>query len=66
VKLLDTSIAVDHLRNYPPATALLEEWIRSDEPISVSELTRFELIAGVRAGERHLLEASFRLSTGFR
>lgn len=47
MKLLDTSVAVDHLRGYGPATALLEDLV-SHESVVASELTRFELLAGAR------------------
>jgi len=51
VKLLDTSVAVDHLRGYGPATLLLEDLVGSREPVVASELTRFELLAGARPDE---------------
>lgn len=59
LKLLDTSVAVDHLRGYGPATALLEGFIRSHESIVASELTRFELLAGARPDEHDHLENFF-------
>lgn len=43
MKLLDTSVAIDHLRGFGPATELLEDLVRRDEPVGASELTRFEL-----------------------
>ena len=51
MKLLDTSVAVDHLRGYGPATLLLEDLVGSREPVVASELTRFELLAGARPDE---------------
>jgi predicted nucleic acid-binding protein len=59
LKLLDTSVAVDHLRGYAPATALLEDLVRSDESVVASELTRFELMAGARPDEHDRLERFF-------
>jgi predicted nucleic acid-binding protein len=59
VKLLDTSVAVDHLRGYRPATALLESLLQSEDAIVASELTRFELLAGVRPDEQAGLENFF-------
>jgi len=59
VKLLDTSVAVDHLRDYRPATVLLQTLVRSDEPVAASELTRFELLAGAHPGEQDRLESLF-------
>jgi hypothetical protein len=63
VKLLDTSVAVDHLRGVPAATALLDGAIRSREPVVASELTRFELLAGVREAELDALETFFSALT---
>lgn len=59
MKLLDTSVAVDHLRGYGPATALLEELVRSHESVVASELTRFELLAGARPDEHDRLGSFF-------
>lgn len=59
MKLLDTSVAVDHLRGYDPATALLEDLVGSHESVVASELTRFELLAGARPDERDQLEGFF-------
>lgn len=59
MKLIDTSVAVDHLRGYGPATALLDSFIRSRESIAASELTRFELLAGAQPGEQDQLEGLF-------
>ncbi|MGH4013781.1 MAG: type II toxin-antitoxin system VapC family toxin [Pseudonocardiaceae bacterium] len=59
MKLFDTSVAVDHLRGYSPATSLLEDLVRSHESVIASELTRFELLAGARPGEHDDLECFF-------
>lgn len=59
MKLIDTSVAVDHLRGYGPATVLLEDLVRSTEPVVASELTRFELLAGARPDERDRLKDFF-------
>ena len=59
MRLLDTSVAVDHLRGYGPATSLLEDLVRSHESVVASELTRFELLAGARPGEHDDLENFF-------
>ena len=58
MKLLDTSVAVDHLRGYGPATALLEDLV-SHESVVASELTRFELLAGARPDEHDHFEDFF-------
>jgi hypothetical protein len=59
VKLLDTSVAVDHLRGHTPATQLIDELFDAGEEVVSSELVRFELIAGVRARELAALEMFF-------
>lgn len=59
MKLLDTSVVVDHLRGYPRATTLLEELLGSEDGAAASELTRFELLAGVRPNEQGSLESFF-------
>ncbi len=55
MKLVDTTIAVDHLRGEPVATELLTELSQADE-LAASELVRFELMAGVRDKELRALE----------
>jgi predicted nucleic acid-binding protein len=59
VKLLDTSVAIDHLRGTEPAVSLLSDLIEADEPVLASEVVRFELLAGVRAKEVDALEQFF-------
>src|SRR5439155_26835527 len=57
VKLVDTTVAVDHLRGAPAATNLLAGLITDGETLVASEITRFELLAGVRKAELDSLEA---------
>jgi predicted nucleic acid-binding protein len=59
VKLLDTSVAVDHLRGAPDAVALLDRLCAEGQALAASELVRFELLAGVRETEREALEGFF-------
>lgn len=59
MKLIDTSVLVDHLRGSVAATALLTAWVETDESLAASELTRFELLAGVRPAEQATLEELF-------
>ena len=59
MKLLDTSVAVDHLRGEPAASDLLGAVIEAGEPLAASEVVRFELLAGVRAKEVEALERFF-------
>jgi predicted nucleic acid-binding protein len=63
VKLLDTSVAIDHLRGADAAVALLRGLIEESEPLVASEIIRFELIAGVRAPEVAALEQFFSALT---
>lgn len=59
MKLLDTSVAIDHLRGSPPAVDLLSGLIETEEPLLASEVVRFELLAGVREKEVEALEQFF-------
>ena len=56
MKLLDTSVAVDHLRGAKPAVDLLRSLVSADETVAASEIVRFELLAGVRVSEIDQLE----------
>lgn len=51
MKLIDTTVAVDHLRGDDRATQLLEQLTDEGEPLLASELSRFELLAGMRSEE---------------
>ncbi len=59
MKLLDTSVAVDHLRGIGPATELLARQVDQGQTLGSSELVRFELLAGVRPRETDALEQFF-------
>lgn len=59
MKLLDTSVAIDHLRGAPPAVDLLRRLVDEEEAILASEIVRFELLGGVRAPELEALEQFF-------
>lgn len=59
MKLIDTTIAVDHLRGAAGAVELLERLVENDEELAASELVRFELLAGVRPREMDALERFF-------
>ncbi len=56
MKLLDTTIAVDHLRGDDRAALLLERLADVGEPLLASELSRFELLAGMRPEELETTE----------
>jgi predicted nucleic acid-binding protein len=59
VKLIDTTVAIDHLRGTPPAVALTTRLVEEGETLAASELVRFELLAGVRPSETEALERFF-------
>ena len=59
MKLLDTSVAIDHLRGSKPAVDLLMRSIEEGEALIASEVVRFELLAGVRENEVDALEQFF-------
>jgi predicted nucleic acid-binding protein len=57
---VDTSVLVDYLRGHQQAAAVLEE-ARTSGPLHASEITRLEILAGMRTSEeigtRSLLSA---------
>jgi len=59
VKLIDTSVAIDHLRGYEPATKLMDDLLAAGDELVSSEVVRFELLAGVRPRETAALERFF-------
>lgn len=59
MKLVDTSVAIDHLRGARPSVDLLRRLIGAEEPVAASEVVRFELLTGVREGELDALERFF-------
>ena len=59
MKLLDTTVAVDHLRGDQAAVDLLRGLVEDDETLAASEVVRFELAAGVRDDELQALEQFF-------
>ena len=59
MKLLDTTVAVDHLRGDEGAVDLLRRLVEDDEVLAASEVVRFELVAGVQEDELAALEQFF-------
>ncbi len=59
MKLLDTSVAIDHVRGARRAVDLLHRLIDEEQPVLASEVVRFELLAGVRDAELEALERFF-------
>jgi predicted nucleic acid-binding protein len=60
VRLIDTSVAVDHLRGHPAATDLLVRSAANGDDLVASQIVRFELLAGVRQREMPALELFFQ------
>ncbi len=56
MKLVDTTVAIDHLRGEENAVDLLRSLIDEDEIVAASEVVRFELLAGVRDDEIEALK----------
>ena len=59
MKLLDTTVAVDHLRGDDRAVDLLRRLVEEGDALLASEVVRFELLAGVRDDELVALEQFF-------
>ena len=59
MKLLDTTVAIDHLRGQKSAVDLLRRLIDEEQTVVASEVVRFELLAGVQADELDELEQFF-------
>lgn len=56
MRVVDTNVAVDHLRGDERATRLLERLLDEGEVLVASELTRFEILAGLRREETEATE----------
>lgn len=50
---IDTSILVDHLRNYRPAVELMNRLLAEDAQLVSSFVIRTEVLAGMRRGEEN-------------
>lgn len=59
MKLLDTTVAIDHLRGQEAAVDLLRRLFVDGDTVAASEVVRFELLAGVQAHELDELEQFF-------
>ena len=59
MKLLDTTVAIDHLGGNQAAIDLLRGLVENDETLAASDVVRFELVAGVREDELPALEQFF-------
>ncbi len=59
MKLIDTTVAVDHLRGNANAVTFITGLVEEGEALAASEVVRFELLAGVRPTETDALERFF-------
>jgi predicted nucleic acid-binding protein len=55
--VIDTSVLIDHLRGHEQATDLIHSALADGEQIVASEVTRVELLAGMRSHERRQTRA---------
>ena len=58
IALVDTSVLIDYLRGHRPAAELLERE-RTSAPLHASEMTRLEVLAGMRKREARRTELLF-------
>ena len=59
MKLVDSSVAIDYLRADERAVAAVERVASTAEWLAASEITRFEVLAGLRRGEEDETERFF-------
>lgn len=59
MRVLDTTVAIDHLRGHAAAVDLLTLLLTDGVDLAASEIVRFELLAGVREPEIKALEEFF-------
>lgn len=59
MRLIDTTVAIDCLRGYEPALAVVETALDDDGWLGASELVRFEVLSGARDEELERIEAFF-------
>lgn len=59
--VVDTSVLIDHLRGHGPATELIDAALERSERMFASEVTRIELLAGMRSHERRKTGALMRV-----
>lgn len=59
MRLLDTTVAVDHLRGTAQAVDLISGILAAGDDLLASELVRFELLSGAREDELRRLEDFF-------
>lgn len=59
MRLIDTTVAIDHLRGVQAATDLLVDLASAGEDLAASEVVRFEILVGSRPREVRAVEQFF-------
>ena len=59
MRLVDSNVAIDVLRNHRPAVELLQRLTSERVWLAASEIVRFEVLAGARPSEEPDIEAFF-------
>lgn len=57
MRILDSSVVIDFLRDEPRAVDLVRSLAVAGEPMVASEITRFEVLAGLRPNEEEPTES---------
>ena len=52
----DTNILIDYLKGNPKATSLLDRCLKEGLVLTCSQITKVELLSGVRPGEEEILQ----------
>jgi predicted nucleic acid-binding protein len=63
MKVIDSTVAIDHLRGLDPATDLIGCLVSAGDRVVASEVVRFELLAGVRREEVRAMDSLFSTIT---
>jgi predicted nucleic acid-binding protein len=59
LKLLDSTVAIDYLRDDERAVAVVESLFAAGVPVAASEMTRFEVLSGMKPLEQVATEELF-------
>jgi predicted nucleic acid-binding protein len=54
--LFDTNILIDYLKGKQEAVALFERFLKDGSMLTISLITRVEMISGIRPGEEEILK----------
>lgn len=59
MRIIDSDVAIDVLRDVPCAVATVAKELRRGENVVASEVTRFEILSGLITGEEEATETFF-------